>query len=412
MTDSRQMVFEGLKVIDAGSWVAGPVAATMLADYGADVIKIEMPSGDPFRRLATAPGTPDADIDYGWAQDARNKRSIALNLKTDEGIDILKRMVSECDIYVTNYPLPMRRALGLTYDDLKPLNPKMIYASLTAYGEQGPEKDREGFDLVAYWSRTGLMDLVRHADAKPAPSIPGMGDHPTGVSLYGAIVTALYQRERTGQGSMVHTSLIANGMWAASYIAGAKFAHGNDFSNYPRLTANYFTRELYRTKDGRWLQFTMVRTDEEVRSFFAVLGASDLLNDPRFQSTRNRIESGDALASEIRPTIEAQDAAHWIQAFKAAHVPVSMLGTIDDLPSDPQLVANAILREPAEPIGADYIITHPVNVDSSERAPVRRAPDTGEHSREILTDLGFEPADIERFRDAGVVVCAESDAIG
>ena len=403
MDDPRPLIFDGLKVIDAGSWVAGPVSATMLADYGAEVIKIEMPTGDPFRRLAAGPGTPDADIDYAWAQDARNKRSIALNLKTSEGIDILKRLVAECDVYVTNYPLPMRRKLGLTYEDLKQINKRLIYASLTAYGEEGPEKDREGFDLVAYWSRTGLMDLVRDADAKPAPSIPGMGDHPTGVSLYAAIVTALYQRERTNEGGLVHTSLIANGMWAASCIASAKFADGHDFSNYPRLTAKYFTRELYQTRDKRWLQFTMVRTPEEISAYFGILGASHLLEDSRFQSTRARIESGDALANEIRPIIEQRDAAEWISEFKNANVPVSMLGTIDDLPSDPQLVANAILREPDEPIGTDYIINHPVNVEVSKRAPVKRAPDVGEHSEEVLTELGYQEHEITRFRKAGVI---------
>ena len=403
MDDPRPLIFEGLKVIDAGSWVAGPVSATMLADYGAKVIKIEMPTGDPFRRLATGPGTPDADIDYAWAQDSRNKRSIALNLKTSEGIDILKRLVADCDIYVTNYPLPMRRKLGLTYEDLKQINKQLIYASLTAYGEEGPEKDREGFDLVAYWSRTGLMDLVRNADAKPAPSIPGMGDHPTGVSLYAAIVTALYQRERTNEGSLVHTSLIANGMWAASCIASAKFAHGHDFSNYPLLTAKYFTRELYQTHDKRWLQFTMVRTPEEISAYFRILGASHLLEDPRFQTTRARIESGDALANEIRPIIAQRESAEWLREFKDANVPVSMLGTIDDLPSDPQLVANAILREPDEPIGADYIINHPVNVEASKRAPVKRAPDIGEHSEEVLFELGYQVQDIERLRDAGVI---------
>ncbi|MYD43105.1 MAG: CoA transferase [Gammaproteobacteria bacterium] len=403
MTDSRPRMFDGLKVVDAGSWVAGPVAATILADYGAQVIKIEMPTGDPFRRLAQGPGTPDADIDYAWAQDARNKRSIALNLKTPQGIEVLKKLVAECDIYVTNYPLAMRRKLGLTYEELKPLNQRMIYASLTAYGEQGPEKDREGFDLIAYWSRTGLMDLVRQADAKPALSIPGMGDHPTAVALYAAIVSALYQRERTGEGSLVHTSLIANGTWAASCIAAAKFADGSDFSNYPSLTAKYFTRELYQTRDHRWLQFTMVRTPEEISTFFRVLDASYLLDEPQFQTTRGRIESGAALANAIQPILAQRDANEWIAEFKAAGVPVSMVGSIHDLPDDPQLIANGILREPDEAIGSDYVINHPVNVEASGRAPIKRAPDVGEHSDAILMELGYEQADIDRFRASDVI---------
>lgn len=404
MTDQPPLLFEGLRVVDAGSWVAGPVATTILADYGADVIKIEMPSGDPFRRLSLGPGTPDADIDYAWEQDARNKRSIGLDLKTPEGIQILKRLVRRCDVYSTNYPLGMRRRLGLTYDDLRPLNERMIYASLTAYGEQGPENEREGFDLVAYWARTGLMDLVRTPDSRPAPSIPGMGDHPTAVALYASIVSALLHRERTGKGSMVHTSLIANGMWAASCIAGAKFAHGSDFSNYPSLTVKYFTRELYHTRDGRWLQFTMVRTPEEIHAFLDVLGVAHLLEDPRFTSTRARIESGDALANLLKPLFEEKNASEWVSAFKAAGVPVSMLGTIDDLPADPQLHPNNILIEPDSNTAADYLINHPVNVDASSRAKVRRAPDTGEHSDEVLSELGFDEESIQQLRTIQVIV--------
>lgn len=404
MNNSRSMLFENLKVVDAGSWVAGPVSATILADYGADVIKIEMPTGDPFRRLATGPGTPNADIDYAWAQDARNKRSIGLDLKTQQGIEILKKLIANCDVYVTNYPLGMRRRLGLTYEDLKPINESMIYASLTAYGENGPENEREGFDLVAYWSRTGLMDLVRPPDGTPAPSIPGMGDHPTGVALYASIVTALLHRERTGEGSMVHTSLIANGMWAASCIAGAKFAHGSDFSNYPNLTAKYFTRELYHTRDDRWLQFTMVRTPEEMESFLGVLGVSHLLEDPRFASTRARIESGSALADLLKPLFLAKNAAQWLQEFKDADVPVSLLGTINDLPTDPQLLANDILIEPDSETAADYLINHPVNVDASSRATVKHAPDTGEHTNEILTELGYDDQAILGLRNENVVV--------
>src|SRR5262249_42240934 len=153
-------IFEGLKVVDVASWIAGPVAATMLADYGADVIKVEMPVvGDGYRALAAMPGMPQSPVNYTWMMDARNKRSLTLNLKAARGREILARLVAECDVYVTNQPMGMRRKLGLTYADLQPLNPRMIYASLTAYGEQGPDCDREGFDLVAYWARTGLMDL-------------------------------------------------------------------------------------------------------------------------------------------------------------------------------------------------------------------------------------------------------------
>lgn len=403
MSESEDPPFKGLKVVDAGSWIAGPVASTILADYGADVTKVEMPGGDPFRRLAAGPGTPNADINYAWAQDARNKRSITIDLKRSDGIEILHRLVRQCDVYVTNYPLPMRRRLNLTYEDLKPMNPSMIYASLTAYGEKGPERDREGFDLVAYWSRSGLMDLVRNPDGIPAHSIPGMGDHPTAVTLYASIVTALLRRERTGEGSMVHTSLVANGVWAASCIAGARFAHGSDFSNYPRLTARYFTRELYETLDGRWLQFTMVRTEDEIRVFLRTLQCEYLLDDARFASTRARIESGSALAQELRPLIKERSANEWLETFKSTGIPVSIVGTIADLDSDPQLRPNHILVDPPGDVGAYFLINHPVNVDGINRADVQRAPDVGEHTTEVLTELGYDDSQIQDLRSEGVV---------
>ena len=199
-------LFAGLKVLDVGTWIAGPVAGTILADFGAEVIKIEMPGvGDAYRQLSGLPMFPDAEENYMWQMDARNKRSLALNLKTEAGMQVLRKLIADCDVYITNQPLPMRRALGLNYEDVKPLNERMIYASLTAYGEQGPEKDREAFDLVAYWSRTGLMDLVRSGDSPPAQSVPGMGDHPSAVTLYAAIVTALLKRERTGKGALGKT---------------------------------------------------------------------------------------------------------------------------------------------------------------------------------------------------------------
>ncbi len=293
-------MFAGLKVIDVASWIAGPVAATILADYGADVIKVEMPGvGDGYRALAGAPGMPAADVNYTWLMDARNKRSLTLNLKDPRGKAILLRLVADCDVYVTNQPMPMRRALGLCYDDLKAINPRMVYASLTAYGETGPECDREGFDLVAYWARTGLMDLVRTGDVEPAQSLPGMGDHPTAVALYAAIVTALLRRERTGAGSEVNTSLFANGLWAASCLAQAKFV-GADFSRWRTPGRIGVTRPVYRAADGRWLQFTMVRTPLEIAALFHTLGLADLLAEARFATPESRLDNGVELVAHVR----------------------------------------------------------------------------------------------------------------
>ena len=396
-----ERVFEGLKVVDVASWIAGPVAATILADYGADVIKVEIPgAGDGYRALAAMPGMPVSPVNYTWMMDARNKRSLTLNLKDPRGREVLSKLVGACDVYVTNQPMPMRRKFGLTYEDLRSLNRRMIYASLTAYGEQGPECDREGFDLVAYWARTGLMDLVRTGDVEPAQSLPGMGDHPSAVSLYASIVTALYRRERTGVGSEVHTSLLANGLWAASCVAQAKMV-GADFSGWRNQTRIGITRPLYRTADGRWLQFTMVRTPAEVEAMFATLGLGELLHESRFATPELRLEHGVELVARIRRAIATRSGAEWIRRFHAANVPASIMQTLDDLLTDPQLDVNGMTRAASD--GSSRVINHPVNVSAAERAPIGPAPELGQHSIEILRELGYTASQIESLRGAGVV---------
>jgi len=395
-------VFDGLKVIDVASWIAGPVAATMLADYGADVIKVEMPGvGDGYRALAAAPGMPVTDTNYTWQMDARNKRSLTLNLKDPRGKAILLQLVGECDVYVTNQPMPMRRALGLTYPDIRSLNPRLIYASLTAYGEAGPERDREGFDLVAYWARTGLMDLVRNGDNEPAQSLPGMGDHPTAVALYAAIVTALLRRERTGFGCEVHTSLLANGLWAASCLAQARLV-GADFSLWRRPGRMAITRPVYQAADGRWLQFTMVRTPAEITALFAVLGLAHALADPRFATPEARLDNGAELIARMREVIAVRDSAEWLATFREASVPAAMVGTLDDLPIDPQLDANRMTVTDASDRTSRWI-NHPVNVEGLPRRPVQRAPGLGEHSQEILRGLNISDLEIARLRGDGVI---------
>lgn len=398
-----EYLFDGLKVLDVGTWIAGPVATTMLADFGADVIKVEMPGvGDGYRQFAGFPATPQSDVNYTWLMDARNKRSLTLNLKSQKGREILYQLVAECDVYVTNHPMGMRRNLGLTYEDLAAHNPSMIYASLTAYGEQGPERDREGFDLVAYWSRTGLMDLVRSEGAEPAHSLPGMGDHPTAVAMYANIVTALLRRERTGEGGLVQTSLIANGLWAASCVAQAKFCNA-DFTGYRDPARMPFSRVMYLTADDRWLQFTMVRTHEEFIDFLAALGASSLLGDARFATPPERLVHGAELIAELRPRLLGETSRVWMARFREAGVPASLVSVLDDLLEDPQLEANGIVAAPVEDVGTDRVITPPINVAGLAKVGIKKAPELGEHNQEILGGLGYDADAIQALADERVI---------
>src|SRR5919197_6215511 len=186
-------IFAGLKVIDCASWIAGPAAATILSDFGADVIKIEPPgAGDPWRASTAVPGKP---TDAYWQLTSRNKRSLALDLKQADGLAVLYRLLASADVFITNFPLPVRERLQIAPAQVLPLNPRLIYASFTAYGEVGEDAAKTGFDSTAYWARTGLMDIVRATEeTEPARSAPGMGDYPSATGLYAAIVTALYRR--------------------------------------------------------------------------------------------------------------------------------------------------------------------------------------------------------------------------
>ena len=406
MSDDSDLIFSGLKVLDVGTWIAGPVSTTILGDFGASVIKVETPGlGDPYRQLSALPVCPQSPINYCWVADGRNKRSITLNLKSQAGRDILMRLVAECDVYVTNQPFPTRRALALRYEDLAPTNERMIYASLTAYGERGPDAELEGFDGVAWWARSGLMDLVRAPGATPGMSVPGMGDHPTAVSLYAAIVTALLRRERTGRGGSVHTSLLANGVWANACLAQAALVEAvvperDDGTRIP-VSPN---RILFETADGRLLQLYMVRTHVELDALLIAADRTDLLADERFAEYDSRPANAPALIAELRETFGKRTAAEWLALFRAASVPVTMVAEMHDLLHDEQLRATNVVVPPSDPsVPAAYIVNHPINVEGLARVGPTHAPEVGEHTAEVLGEMGFSAAEIEALRAAGAV---------
>lgn len=396
-----ELLFAGLKVLDVSSWIAAPTCAGMFADLGADVIKIEPPeTGDGYRAYYQLPPGPNSEVNYTWHLDNRNKRSLTLNLKSDEGRELLLRLVGECDVYITNQPLPLRREIGLMYEDLAPSNERMIYASLTAYGEEGPDRDKEGFDLVAYWSRSGLMNQMRHKGVEPFQAMAGMGDHPTGVALYGSIVTALLRREQTGKGGKVHTSLLANGLWSASCFAQAAWAEDADWSQIP---GQRLTTALYEAADGRWIQFSMIRTVEMFDRLIMALDRVEWLADERFATLEARMENHETLTVMMREVMAQKTSSEWMELFTAADLPVARVAEFQDLPADPQVLLNEMATVPAEDLGMARVVRDPINVDGVARVGARPAPDHGQHTDEILSELGLSSDEISRMRQQGVV---------
>ena len=283
-------IFEGLKVLDCASFIAAPAAATVLSDFGAQVIKIEPPgSGDPYRNLPNLPGYPHSEHNFAWLLEARNKRSLALDLSKPEGQAVLHRLAAEADVFITNFPPAVRGRLGIAYAELAPLNERLIYASFTGYGEKGEEANKPGFDSNAYWARSGLMDLVRaDTTTTPARSVAGMGDHPCAMALYGAIVTALYKRERTGKGSHVASNLMANGVWANGVMAQAKLCGAKFSERRPREHALNAVTNHYKCRDGRWIILSLLNEEKQWPALARCLGREDLISDARFASKTDR----------------------------------------------------------------------------------------------------------------------------
>ena len=398
-------LFSGLKVIDCATVIAAPAAAMMLADYGADVIKIEQPGeGDMLRMLGDIPTTPYADSDWFWQLDGRNKRGVALDLKQPAGMEILRKLVAGCDVFITNQPYSVRESLGITYEDLKPLNPGMIYASLTAYGEKGPERQRKGFDQLAYWARSGLMELMREPGTMPTQGLPGMGDHPTGVALYAGIVTALLNRERSGEGSMVETSLLANGLWSAAGIAQGVMADG-DMPLYRSLNESPpAMMRPYETLDGRWLQFNMIRNEDLQSLLFVAMGAPEILADPRFSSQELMFENRELLGRELQKIIKQNVAKHWLKIFDSYELPVNLVALVEESKNDPQVLQNQMVVAPEDDrIKTPLIIEHPIQISNVPKVGPTCAPALGEHTGEVLADLGYSVAEVTRLRESGVI---------
>lgn len=396
-------IFDGLKVLDCASFIAAPAAATVLSDFGADVIKIEPPgAGDPYRNLPNLPGYPRSEHNYSWMLEARNKRSLALDLSKPEGQAVLHRLAAQADVFITNMPPQVRQKLGITHDHLAPHNERLIYASFTGYGEKGEEANKPGFDSNAYWARSGLMDLVRADEhTTPARSIAGMGDHPCAMAFYGAIVTALYQRERTGKGSHVSSNLMANGVWAASVLAQAKLAGAKFGERRPRERALNAVTNHYQCKDGRWMILSLLNEDRQWPTLARCLGREDLVADPRFAEKKDRHANSLELIKIFDEVFATRPLAEWRKILDGNGLVFGVVGILDDIPNDRQMIDNEVLV----PFVNDTMLTinSPIWVDGAKKVQPRKPPALGEHSDEILRNAGYDDAAIGKLRAAGAV---------
>src|SRR6266478_4417181 len=385
---TTENIFSGLKVVDLASFIAGPGAAVILSDFGADVIKVEPPTGDTWRIGYKIPPQPRAKDNYPWHLNNRNKRGLALDLKSADAAKILERLVKWADVLIVNTPHPARKKLKLTYEDVAQWNPCLIYADVTGYGDNGPDADLPGFDITAYWSRSGLLSLTRDAGAPPTWPFAGTGDSPTAVGLFSAIVTGLYRRERTGKGSYVTTSLLAAGVWSASVTIHAALCGASFYGLHDRAHPANAGLNVYKSSDGTW--FVLVVTPDKVPVILKAMGREDILKDPRFSDPAKLAQNRAQLTSMLDEIFGSQPMSHWYEVFSGAQITFGAVREPQEVVNDPQLRANDIVV-PLEGAGEKLTstISSPIQVHGVTKVPARRAPGIGEHNDEVLKELGF-----------------------
>jgi crotonobetainyl-CoA:carnitine CoA-transferase CaiB-like acyl-CoA transferase len=397
--------FEGIRVVELAQWVFVPVAGALLADWGADVIRIERPEGDPYRGLATQGiGTDSGGVNLSIALANRGKRSVALDLQREEGRTVLHQLLATADVFLTNFRPGALQRLGLDADTLTARYPTLVYARGHGYGVRGPDADRPGYDASAFWSRGGLAHVLTPTDRdSPIGQRGAMGDRNGAMALAFAISAALLKRTRTNRGSVVDVSLLGIAMWTLSSdvlaaLAGAKprAMSGNGAFVNPLVGT-------YRTKDDRHIQLVFLEADRYWADFCRILGRDDLVDDPRFVDLQARREHAMECAAELRAEFAARTFEECKALLAGIDAPWAPVQAVEELLDDPQVLANGYLGDVVVDGGPSYRLpTVPVQFDEQPPA-LRRAPEHGEHSEMVLLELGYTWEQIGALQEAGVI---------
>lgn len=401
-------IFEGVRVVELAQYVFVPAASAILADHGAEVIKIEPPvGGDPYRTLKIGDGRETATVNLAMEQNNRGKKSVALDLKNEEGREALLKLVETADVFITSLRPLALKGLRLDPEDLLARNPKLIYARGNGLGFKGEEFNKAGYDASAFWARGGFADLLTAPDADiPTRPRPALGDHATATALLAGISAALFRRERTGKGMVVETSLLQNAAWILSsdlvysmnnsaYDPHAGFANGH---RAPLMRA-------YKTSDGRFIQLMLLAPDKPWPELCEMIGQPELASDPRFVSNALRIENGAELCGILDKAFRSKTWAEWAPLFFAWNAPWELISNLEELSKDPQLAAaGTVFKMELKNGEVVDVVAGPIGFDdqSAPSNPVG-SPDLGEHSDEVLGGIGYSAEDLARLRAAQVI---------
>jgi crotonobetainyl-CoA:carnitine CoA-transferase CaiB-like acyl-CoA transferase len=399
MSRETKPLFHQLKVVELASMILAPSAAVLLADFGAEVIKIEPPTtGDLNRHWHKINGLPISDMAYAFQVDNRNKKSVVLDLKSTLGYDAFCKIVSDADVLITNYRIKALNKLKLDYDTVRKLNPRLIYALATGFGEKGIEAHKPGYDTIAYWSRSGIETQVFPVEGWLGQWPYGSGDHPSGMALFASIMTGLYQRANTGEGCKVSTSLLANGAWSNSVMLQAQLAGATFREKRPRENAYNFTSLHYPSLDSRLIRLSILNADKDWPRLCSALNRVELLTDSRFIDQAARIDNMPTLIRELTDTFLLRNAQHWTEVLTEADIPHALVSTYPDAASDQQKIDNSIVIPLEHPdLGSIATINSPFEVEGADKIPPKVAPTLGEHSEEVLSQLGYSLEEIKQL---------------
>jgi crotonobetainyl-CoA:carnitine CoA-transferase CaiB-like acyl-CoA transferase len=394
---------EGIRVVELGFWVAGPSAAAILGDWGADVIKIEPPNGDPSRGfLASVAGVP-IPINPLFELDNRGKRSIVLDLDTGEGRSIARALIDRADVFVTNVRPRVLEGAGLTYDELRQSNPGLVFCQVTGYNPDGPDRDRAAYDVGAFWSRGGVAALLTAPGHEFPQQRYGMGDHMAGSTAAGAVCAALLARSRTGEGQRISVSLLRMGAYMVGSDLSAALRLGLTVEPYARQHAINPIINWFRTGDGRPFWLLLLQGDRHWPDLCRAIGRDDLLSDPRFVDMTVRRENAPALVQELDRVFTTKTMAEWGEIFDRENVWWAPINSVLDMLQDTVVHDAGVFIDIPGPEGEIKGVASPTDFYGTPWQPQGYAPELGQHTEEVLLELGYDWDQIVALKEAGVI---------
>jgi crotonobetainyl-CoA:carnitine CoA-transferase CaiB-like acyl-CoA transferase len=394
---------EGIRVVEMAFWVAGPSTAGILCDWGADVIKIEPPNGDPMRGWVASMTGWTIPSNAPFELDNRGKRSIALNIETEEGRDIARALIDKADVFVTNVRPRVLDASGLSYERLREGNPGLVYCQITGYGPDGPDRDRAAYDIGAFWARAGVAAGLTPKGAELPQQRGGMGDHVAGCSAAGAICAALLARSRTGEGQRVSVSLLRTGVYVMGWDVNVALRVKLPMEAFDRYHTVNPLIDCYQAGDGRWFWLLLLQGDRHWPDLCRAIEREDLLRDPRFADISLRLQNAPALVEELDKVFASKSLEEWGQAFDRENVWWSPVNSINQVVDDPVAQEAGAFVDVPGPEGPIQGVATPADFYGTPWQPRGYVPELGQHTEEILLELGYDWDRIVALKDGSVI---------